>query len=119
MQDIRIGTKNVNSNITDDEIQKKIIRGFEDWFRIDKVSFLPYPSSKRPRTDWISVMKSQTRVIDVIVQDDAFQENMDVHEALTIDVMIEDVDLLSMILVHRERYLGSDDMWTEEKVRCG
>ncbi|KAI5680842.1 hypothetical protein M9H77_02069 [Catharanthus roseus] len=58
---------------------------------LKQVSFLPYPGSKRPRTDCDCVIKSQPRLIDISVQDDAFQENVDIDEASTLDVMIEDV----------------------------
>ncbi|KAI5659139.1 hypothetical protein M9H77_27932 [Catharanthus roseus] len=113
--------RNVNSNIIHDEIQNKISEGFEDWFRLEmhnptkqysqllknlswayqeeQVLFLPYPGYKRPRIYLISAIKSRLRVIDVPVQDDAFKENVDVHEALIIDVMIEDLRLL----VHEPR----------------
>ncbi|KAI5652549.1 hypothetical protein M9H77_29736 [Catharanthus roseus] len=50
-----------------------------------------HPSSKTPRTNWVSVMKSPPQLIDVLVQDDAFQENEDVKEGSSIDAMIEDV----------------------------
>ncbi|KAI5649504.1 hypothetical protein M9H77_35509 [Catharanthus roseus] len=59
--------------------------------KAEQVSFLPYPGSKRSRTDWVNVMKSRPHLIDVPHQDDKFQENMDIHEGSTIDVMIEDV----------------------------
>ncbi|KAI5666671.1 hypothetical protein M9H77_16524 [Catharanthus roseus] len=55
------------------------------------VSLLIYPGSKRPRTDWISVMKSRPRLIDVSYQDDVFQEKVDIHEGLAVDVTIEEV----------------------------
>ncbi|KAI5656883.1 hypothetical protein M9H77_25676 [Catharanthus roseus] len=57
----------------------------------EKVLFLPYPDSKRPRTDLVSVMKSRPRLIDFSYRDDAFQENVDIHKDSAIDVMIEDI----------------------------
>ncbi|KAI5663750.1 hypothetical protein M9H77_23073 [Catharanthus roseus] len=60
-------------------------------YQAEQDLFLPYPESKRLRTDWASVMKSRTRLLDFPNQDDAFQENVDIHEDSAIDVMIEDV----------------------------
>ncbi|KAI5657915.1 hypothetical protein M9H77_26708 [Catharanthus roseus] len=56
---------NLHYNISDDEIQEKISERFTEWFRVEcegydpsvlahqaeQVSFLPYPGSKRSRTD--------------------------------------------------------------------
>ncbi|KAI5662502.1 hypothetical protein M9H77_21825 [Catharanthus roseus] len=64
-----IKKKNLNLNITDDEIQEKISEGFAKYggydpfvftHQVEQVSFLPYPGSNRLRTDWISVMKSRS-----------------------------------------------------------
>ncbi|KAI5666278.1 hypothetical protein M9H77_16131 [Catharanthus roseus] len=60
----------------------------------EQVSFPPYPGSKRMMTDWLSVMKSQPRVIDFPVQDDSYQHNVDIGEGSTINAMIEDVETL-------------------------
>ncbi|KAI5661838.1 hypothetical protein M9H77_21161 [Catharanthus roseus] len=39
-------------------------------------------------------MKYQPRVMDVPIQDDAFQENVDICKGLSIDALIEDIILL-------------------------
>lgn len=63
------------------------------------MSFLLYAGSKRSRNNWASVMKSWLWVIDNRIQDDIFQENVDVDEALVIHMMIEDTGPL----VHESR----------------
>ncbi|KAI5661346.1 hypothetical protein M9H77_20669 [Catharanthus roseus] len=60
-------------------------------------------------TDWVRVVKSQPRLIDVPHQDDAFQENMDIHDCSAIDVMIEEVGPL----VHESRSSEELDITVE------
>ncbi|KAI5671396.1 hypothetical protein M9H77_11760 [Catharanthus roseus] len=55
----------------------------------EEVSYLPYPGSKTPRTDQVSVMKTRPQLLDISVLDDALE--VDVHEGSAIDVMIKDV----------------------------
>ncbi|KAI5672886.1 hypothetical protein M9H77_13250 [Catharanthus roseus] len=82
--------------------QYKIIELHNDWryggynpfvlvHQVKQVSFMPYLAFKKRRTDWLSVMKSQPRVIDVLIQDNTFQENVDIGEGATINAMIEDI----------------------------
>ncbi|KAI5682756.1 hypothetical protein M9H77_03984 [Catharanthus roseus] len=54
-------------------------------------------------------MKSRSRIIDVPIQVDAFQENVDVHEGSTIDMMIGDVGPL----VHKSHLLEEFDIAIE------
>ncbi|KAI5656800.1 hypothetical protein M9H77_25593 [Catharanthus roseus] len=65
----------------------------------EQVSVLSYLDSKRPWTDWVSVMKYQPRVMD----------NVEIGEGPTIDALIEDVGPL----VHYSRSLEELDIDVE------
>ncbi|KAI5676669.1 hypothetical protein M9H77_07619 [Catharanthus roseus] len=75
----------------------------------EQVSFLPYTGSKTLWTDWVSMVKSGPCLIHVPHQDDAFQENVDIHNSSALYVMIEDVRLL----VHESRLSEELDMAVE------
>ncbi|KAI5683161.1 hypothetical protein M9H77_04389 [Catharanthus roseus] len=106
--------RNLNTNVSDDEIPEKISERFVERFKVEwyggynsfllahqaeQVWFLLYPSSKRLSIDWVSVTKSRTHLIDVPHHDDVSQENVDIHKGSTIDVTIKNVGPL----VHESR----------------
>ncbi|KAI5676390.1 hypothetical protein M9H77_07340 [Catharanthus roseus] len=68
--------------------------------------FLPYPSFKRPRNDWVSMVKSRLRLID----------NVDIHDGSAIDVTIEDVGPFVHESRSSEELDIASEMYFEEKI---
>ncbi|KAI5652792.1 hypothetical protein M9H77_29979 [Catharanthus roseus] len=75
-------------------IKRRYAGGYDRFIlaqQAEQVYFIPYPMTKRQKSDWWTVMKSRPCVLDVPLVDIPFQENVDSVDTSMIDVDIQDV----------------------------
>ncbi|KAI5648167.1 hypothetical protein M9H77_34172 [Catharanthus roseus] len=94
-------------SLTEGDIQTRISERFSLWLReeAEQVTYVSHSTTKRQKNDWWAIIKSRPHILEVLLIDVPFQEDVDID----IGTLVHETGDLESIEIRGRNSIGDED----------